>query len=119
MYYDVYDIDIFDSLLLDIANYSDQGIVVLAGDLNSRVGESSDFVENDSLPEGIYNNVSDVVTYINDIALPIRKSEDKICNTFGRKLIDLCKSSGMRMCNGRGSDNNGRLTFLIILGQVL
>jgi hypothetical protein len=51
---------------------------------------------------------------MNDTALPDRNSEDKVYNTFGRKLIDLCKASGMRICNGRGSDNNGRLT----LGQV-
>ena len=41
-----------------------------------------------------------------------RISEDITVNPFGRKLLQLCKSTGLRICNGRSpGDKSGKLTF--------
>lgn len=37
VYYDLYNIDVFDNSLMDIAKYVEQGLVVLSGGFNSRV----------------------------------------------------------------------------------
>ena len=41
-----------------------------------------------------------------------RNNEDKTINQFGRKLLSLCKASGLRILNGRhAGDRNGNITF--------
>lgn len=41
VYYNLYNIDVFDNLLMDVAKYVEQGMVVLSVDFNS-VGECND-----------------------------------------------------------------------------
>lgn len=47
IFYSNYDIDLFDTLLSKIAKYSDMDVIIhiLAGDFNSRAGESKYYVE--------------------------------------------------------------------------
>ena len=48
-----------------------------------------------------------------------RNSEDTCSNLFGKKLIRMCKASGLRLCSGQISgDENGKLLSLIFLAQV-
>lgn len=119
IYYDRYNIYVFDNLLMNVAKYVEQGMVVLSGDLYSCVGECNDFIVNDDLSDTVFNNIANIVAYSNDFALPNRNSEDKSCNNFGRKLLDLCKASGLRMCNGRAGIRVVGLLFLITLGRAL
>ena len=45
-------------------------------------------------------------------------TEDTIVNSFGRKLINLCKNTGMRICNGRVEGNeSGCFSFYNHLGS--
>lgn len=104
---------------MNVAKYVEQGMVVLSGDLYSCVGECNDFIVNDDLSDTVFNNIANIVAYSNDFALPNRNSEDKSCNNFGRKLLDFCKASGLRMCNGRAGIRVVGLLFLITLGQAL
>ena len=119
VYYDLYDNDLFDALLYDISDLIDQGIVIVTGDLNSRVGEGCcDYIVNDIEPGNFVNDNTNPFTYINDSAMSTRKSEDKHVNTFGRKLLELCRASGLRICNGRvNGDSNGKYTFYNHLGS--
>ena len=53
-----------------------------------------------------------MLTYDGDVIFPKRVTEDTIVNSFGRKLINLCKNTGMRICNGRVEGNeSGCFTF--------
>lgn len=102
---------------MNVAKYVEQGMVVRTGDLYSCVGECNDFIVNDDLSDTVFNNIANIVAYSNDFALPNRNSEDKSCNNFGRKLPDLCKASGLRMCNGRAGIRVVGLLFFNHLGS--
>ena len=80
--------------------------VILAGDFNSRVGLLQDCPHiqcDDDLAQYLSHNT--------DIAA--RDNVDKIINTHGRKLINLCIATGMQIQTGRIC--NSKFT----LGQVL
>jgi hypothetical protein len=39
-------------------------------------------------------------------------SEDlKVPNSFGRRILELCKSTGLRICNGRFGVDSSKFTF--------
>ena len=80
----------------------------VSGDYNSRVGCKNDYI---STQDCI--NIFEDENYIPDNHLR-RASQDSKVNTFGNRLIDLCKSLGIRIVNGRlHSDHNiGRYTYV-------
>ena len=87
--------------------------VLICGDMNSRTGTENDFVtldnlNNDMLPED----------YVTDDFMA-RFSEDKSINSNGRKLLDLCKQNGLRICNGMLDDdeNVGKFTYVGSTGR--
>ena len=62
----------------------------------------------------------------NDDALPddyvpdeffVRSSEDKTINSNGRKLLDFCKQNGLRICNGRISEDRNFGNVLLLVAQ--
>ena len=67
--------------------------------MNSRVGEKLDVIVHDS-----FNNSTDDNLYAPDCT-SVRASVDKGSNSQGIKLIDLCKSTSLRIVNGRGCDS--------------
>lgn len=71
-----YDIDPFDNLLCDIAKYSDMGVLILAGDFNSQVVESKEYVEYEMLAYHMLNNITACLSYDKDYTCS-RRSEDK------------------------------------------
>ena len=88
------------------------GSVYLRGDLNSRVGQKRDFVVFDCID---FNADSD--NYNPDLHLD-QASKDNKCNDFGIKSLDLCKAHGLRLVNGRLSDdqNIGNFTYISSTG---
>ena len=78
--------------------------------MNGRNGEEIDYVTNDSLNP--YLLVPDDFTP--DTQSTKRKSQDKYIKGHGKSLIEFCKSSGLRIANGRiGSDKDlGQFTCL-------
>jgi exonuclease III len=89
------DIDLFDTIEHDISVFNSLGCVVLCGDLNSRIGNKCDFIPFDCI-----NNILDDPDYDPDCT-PVRASVDNVQNSNGIKLIDLCKSTSLRIANGR------------------
>ena len=86
--------------------------ILLMGDLNARTGIDSDFIENDT---NMFIPVPD--NYDTDDVLH-RKSKDHIVNNFGRKMLDFCKATGMRVLNGRTkADEEGQFTFVSHTGK--
>ncbi|CAC5417271.1 unnamed protein product [Mytilus coruscus] len=106
-YYNICDIDFHEIIESIVLDYSEKGIVLICGDFNSRIGEVSDVLYNDQLDK--------FVTSVNHLENPIisdRCSMDKVVNTFGRKLLQVCYNTGLTISNGRlGSDTNGQFTL--------
>ena len=118
VYYNVYDTAIIKCISNDIGHFSEKGTVIIAGDLNSRVGNLLDYIEHDSIAEPLLDVLSHVLTYDDDVIFPKRVTEDTIVNSFGRTLINLCKNTGMRICNGRVASNESGC-FAFYLGSRL
>ena len=112
MFYGPYDEDIFLVLENGIGRYGSKGHVFVIGDLNSRTGMEPDFITFDGLHDGLHCLSDGFIAYEVDQPIPKRKSEDDQLNNFGRNLIQLCKSTGLKIINGRTSgDREGKLTF--------
>lgn len=70
----------------------DANKVMVAGDLNARIGKASAFCN--------FRN-------------RVRNSKDEVSNNEGKKLIDLCNSFGLSIVNGcSDSDSEGEFTFI-------
>ena len=54
--------------------------------------------------------------YIPDECIP-RKSCDKTVNEYGKKLFESCKSTGMRIVNGRCGEDNAVDKFTCVNSQ--
>ena len=104
--------DLFNVLNEDVSMYKEKGCVIISGDFNSRIGNSPDFIEYDVLNTELNDILSSLIEYDFDSPMSERKSQDLIVNSFGRKLLDLCRSTSIRICNGRISgDEDGKFTF--------
>ena len=78
--------------------------VILMGDLNSRTGEIQDFEET---AEKHMEYTTGRKTFPKR-----RKNQDKMTNTMGLKLIEVCKAHDLQILNGRSiGDSNGSLSF--------
>lgn len=44
---------------------------------------------------------------------PVRKNEDKVIDSYGRKLIDLCKTTDHVTVNGRLCNDQKRKLYLL------
>jgi exonuclease III len=99
-YYVTYDCDLFHELEAKIAKYILLGKVFIIGDFNSRTKQYPDFIPNDYL----HDSVSHMFTYIMDEEMHERVNPDTGRNDFGPRLLNLCKSTGIRIVNGRHKD---------------
>ncbi|CAC5404997.1 unnamed protein product [Mytilus coruscus] len=112
-YYQLCDIDFHDIIESIVNNYNDVGIVMVRGDLNSRIGELSDFLLSDDLDKYV-ESVEHVVNPI----ISDRRSMDKTVNAFGRKLLQMCFNTGLVVANGRlCNDKDGNFTFCTAKGR--
>ena len=102
--YDVYNVDLFELIDNDIFDDDNLGSVYVCGDLNSRVGSRHDFIY-----FACRNDFVDADNYIPDCP-SLRASFDKTCNSFGIRLLELCKSTYYRIVNGRL--DNGMYTYV-------
>ncbi len=70
----------------------------ICGDMNGRTGERSDQINNIGLDRYV-RELPSVMKYEYD--LPDRHSDDKSVNSFGLRLLSLCKEHDLRLVNGR------------------
>lgn len=89
-----------DSLALieeEIVKVNNEGSVILMGDLNARTSNVLDYIKDDN-----DFGIEDMSWYTVDNISIDRVSEDNISPcTRGKKLLDLCKSTRLRILNGR------------------
>ena len=92
-------IDIFENLVTETSEFVGQGSLCLLGDFNSRTGSGLDFIPgevNSDIPaaqSGLYS--TDCIGTIQ------RGNLDKVTNPYGKKLLDLCIDTPLRILNGR------------------
>ena len=102
-------IDDFDILGESVRNKSKNGQVYICGDTNARTSELVDYVIT-----GACDSLSEYIQ-IQPEGSP-RGNVDKTVNGYGKKLIDLCKYTGLQICNGRL--NESLYTCYKITGKV-
>ena len=96
-------------LYSDLLNLQPGSDVILCGDMNGRTGHLIDYIPEVKGSMGELCNLiehdSDIVRLLTETGNLHRNSKDTQVNNYGTKLIDLCKSTGLVMINGRiGSD---------------
>ena len=93
--------DYFNIMQEQISKFKNEDVFI-CGDLNSRTGQLLDFQE---IIPGNEGDLSYLDIYDNSVESMItmqkRFSRDRVVNEYGRNLIDLCKSSGYCIVNGR------------------
>lgn len=81
--------------------YSPKGDIIITGDLNARTASVLDYIINDTTTHIPINNDKYQVDQITER----RVSGDKIVDSRGKELIDLCIGNQLRILNGRCCDN--------------
>ena len=100
-FHQLYDCEVFLELEEQIATFMSEGKVLLLGDFNARTSNRDDFIGDDILDNTILKEVTELLTYELDSVLSVRKNPDDTVNDYGVKLLNMCKSSGLRILNGR------------------
>ena len=85
--------DIFEDLSEKLAKYAPMGNLILMGNLNSRTQELLDYIPKESfdyipLDEDLYN--------IDSVGTHPRNNMDPGLNSYGPKLLELCKTVPLR-----------------------
>ena len=114
-------INVFDRLSLKISNIESESDTnceyIITGDMNARTRDYLDMVEDDNCD---YVPVPDDYTVDSVIT---RSSKDNIApvNDNGWGLFNFCKSTGLRIMNGRHGNDNGKgeFTFVSSTGRSL
>ena len=105
--------DFWQTLAAEIPAAQAEGWVLLAGDFNARTASLPDW------PQGVdhHNDALLDVVVCSQAAAPVpptcleRQNQDRGTNAFGRHLLSLCRSSDLRICNGRlPGDRDGKFT---------
>ena len=92
----------------DVARYHLDGNVIIGGDFNAKTGTKFDFVD-DNVDK--HSPIMDIDTYVTDKPIKRNNCDKHSVDNQGEALLDLCKSSRMRILNGRTKgDRFGRLT---------
>ena len=90
---------------------SKTNLILLAGDFNARTGVENDFYDfsNDRTVDnsGILGNFYDLSVFGFE---DTRKSCDLTVSTYGKLLLDTCRSLNMFIMNGRLGENKNGLT---------
>ena len=105
-----YDDKIFEELYTDILNFSrEETPILIIGDFNGRTGDLDD---NYSASEHVSPSIPSPNPFVE---LPRRNNCDSVCNSHGKKIIQICKTFDLKILNGRMiGDSMGNCTHLNI-----
>ena len=91
--------DIFEDLTNKLAQCHPNGDIILMGDLNARSQTIPDYLLNENNdhipvpPPDLYE--------VDTVEISPRNNCDRNSNSYGQKLIELCKTVPLRILNGR------------------
>ena len=107
--------DIYDDLGDKLAKYAPMGDLILLGDLNARTQNLLDYIPNESFD---YLPINDELYSLDTIGTFPRNNMDSGSNSYGGRLLELCKKVPLRILNGRMfGDLFGNLTCYTPLGS--
>ena len=115
--------DEYERLYDKIAELSEEGEIILMGDMNARCATLNDCIDIEDAVDVLNVPISARKIYANDLlqcGMSVQRSnEDKHVNEYGHRLIDLCTSGDLICLNGRcGQDKDiGKFTFANKLGK--
>ena len=110
--------DIFELIENDIASFSKDGSqFILCGYFNARTNNETDYCISEN--SNTLNKHLDLpFSLVDDIPIPRSNSDTQKCNGRGERLLQLCKSTDLRILNGRFFlDTNGRFTCYSYTGK--
>ena len=92
--------------------------IIICGDFNARVGNLSDIPEHIDGSDGDLSGILSPHIISNAYSIPERHTVDQHVNDYGRQLINMCRSIGLCIANGRVSDiiNNKDFTCYKTVG---
>ena len=92
---------VFKVLQEQIEHYCVLGNSVVIGDLNGRIGKENDYIVDDIIINQLRDNLTGLIDY--ECELPSDRSTEDItpANKFGRKFLNLCKSSCVNNGNNK------------------
>ena len=90
------------------------GEVIIIGDMNARIAEEVDFVENaDENAQGDYFPIPDEFEHDNSCSVKTRKTLDyKEVSGHAKELINLCRQTSFRIVNGQLGHNQDLGDFM-------
>ncbi len=101
-----YNEEIFESLHSEINHFQAQGSVLICGDLNARTGSLPDYTTDNG-----NNYIFGQSFPQNTVNFPRNNSDEQV-NKNGKLLLELCRSLGLYLVNGRvRGDSLGRYTY--------
>lgn len=107
-----YDDGVWDDLHGRVEDAYGWGEVLVVGDLNARTGVRPDFPQ-DELGAALAGDTLGRRGIVPTSAARASQDADGAVNASGRRLLELCRTTGMRIANGRSQgDATGALTFL-------
>ena len=110
------DLEFFEEVEKGLEKYSKMGKTYVTGDFNSRTATLSDILDFDA-----YLDIDDdenIQHILNMSNLPERQNQDTVSDKNGERLINLCKSTGHFIANGRlSNDKLGNYTFCSTRGH--
>jgi exonuclease III len=94
----------------DITHFSQAGNVIICGDFNARTGRQSDYQhtfgnDNHDIMAPSY------ITSSKTFPPHVRHSDDNKVNQYGKELLELCKSSNLRIMNGYFNNDSSTGSF--------
>ena len=104
--------DVVGSKLDSLREQYDEAHVCILGDLNARTAACNDYIVDD-----LAKHMPNEEWYIPDLFNIKRRSQDNVINTYGKKLLDICKEHCLHMCNGRKNDTTGNFTHVSMRGS--
>ena len=101
IFYQRYEYDVFEVLQEQIEHYCVLGNTVVIGDLNGRIGKERNYIVDNIIINQLRDSVTGLID--NECDLPSDRSTKDIkpANKCGRNILNVCKSSDVRVCSGR------------------
>ena len=93
--------EIWEPLQHNVVAALTEGQVLIVGDLNARTGHLADFPASDT--SDVHLQLGPSPTHA------ARRNQDAVVNVSGRRLLDLCCETGLRIVNGLLSALSGTL----------
>ena len=92
----------------EVMHFQKKGCVIITGDINARTGKSNDYIIPDK-----HNLLSEEGEDDDSLLFPERNSEDQKLDNRGEELLEMCRSLGLVILNGRKpGDMFGKVTSI-------